>query len=85
MSKLSNLHTKYEFDTPIEGMYEPDQHCKKCGGAGEYPHPTKGMLIFCMCLFIEGQSQRDWIAPMLAKAAKQSLEDVMHHKGKNDE
>lgn len=76
MSALQALYEKYEFDIPIEELHEPDQHCRKCSGVGEYPHPTNGMLIFCMCLFIEGQSMRDWVAPMLSKAAKQSLEDI---------
>lgn len=75
MSKLAELHTKYQFDTPISDLHEPDPNCRKCKGEGEYPHPRGNGLTFCMCLFIEGQSMRDVIAPMLAKAAKQVLTD----------
>ena len=79
MSKLAALHKKYEFDTPITDLHEPDPDCRKCHGKGEYPHANSSGLIFCMCLFVEGQSLRDFVAPSLAKAAKQALD--AHRRG----
>lgn len=76
MSKLAEIHRKYQFDTPIERLHEPDPNCRKCKGEGEYVHPSRpGELTFCMCLFVPNQADRDVIAPMLAKAAKQVLKD----------